>query len=484
MSKSSVRSDFISDSSSSDEDLPSMGSLRDRLARKRNIAGFQSNSICSNSATLPVSPEIDNLYSADIVTVDCYSCSDNNYKPITVDNCNSTSASVTHVSSKPTEPKVKKRSAEEIQDRKRQAQGKKEQRERDKQMKEAEKEMRKIERESKKPFSLTTCLKYIQVLIDTHIVNTCGLGAVILKSCEELGVTCETRELLVPFTVMWKRQVTECKMSSDMKIQTIQDNKEEDDIIVVVPVTEFVQMINVFKLKQQGQLNEGLTFRDYVIQIESCLPDKTVTFIVFGMEQYFRDLKSKTQRKYKQAVQGSSNNTKKSNKDMVAMVTVSRVDVEEALTDTLLQTGCTTFMLEKPEEVADFIRRFSKAVAERPAKKDRFNPVFSFYEEGTSGVKVDKNGNGLLKVWKQQLLQFKNCSPDVAQAIITEYPSPLLLRKAYQACCTEREAIKLLENIVVRRGAGVLETTRRVGKEMARRIFLFFTCDDPDMIIK
>jgi hypothetical protein len=36
---------------------------------------------------------------------------------------------------------------------------------------------------------------------------------------------------------------------------------------------------------------------------------------------------------------------------------------------------------------------------------------------------------GLLKVWKQQLLQFKNISPDIAQAIIAEYPSPLLLRK-------------------------------------------------------
>lgn len=50
------------------------------------------------------------------------------------------------------------------------------------------------------------------------------------------------------------------------------------------------------------------------------------------------------------------------------MVSVSRVDIEEVVTDTLLQTGYTTFMIEKPEEVADLIRRFSKAVAERPAK--------------------------------------------------------------------------------------------------------------------
>lgn len=163
---------------------------------------------------------------------------------------------------------------------------------------------------------------------------------------------------------------------------------------------------------------------------------------------------------------------------------MSQVDVEEAVTYSLLHNGCTTVMLDTSEDVADMVRRFSKAVAERVAKKDRFDPVFSFLEEGTSGVKVEKNMVGLLKVWKQQLLQFKNISPDIAQAIIAEYPSPLLLRKAYQKCSTEKEAVKLLENIVVRRGAGVLETTRRVGKELSRRIFIFFTSEDAELVIK
>ena len=44
-------------------------------------------------------------------------------------------------------------------------------------------------------------------------------------------------------------------------------------------------------------------------------------------------------------------------------------------------------------------------------------------------MKVDRSGHGLLKVWKQQLLQFKSVSPDVAQALIVEYPSPQLLRQ-------------------------------------------------------
>ena len=55
-------------------------------------------------------------------------------------------------------------------------------------------------------------------------------------------------------------------------------------------------------------------------------------------------------------------------KDKSLMLQVSRVDIEEAVTDTQLQTGCSTFMIESQEDVADLLRRFSKAVAERPAK--------------------------------------------------------------------------------------------------------------------
>ena len=40
---------------------------------------------------------------------------------------------------------------------------------------------------------------------------------------------------------------------------------------------------------------------------------------------------------------------------------------------------------------------------------------------------MDRHGNGLLKVWKQQLVQFKNVSPEIANAICAQYPAPRLL---------------------------------------------------------
>lgn len=154
----------------------------------------------------------------------------------------------------------------------------------------------------------------------------------------------------------------------------------------------------------------------------------------------------------------------------------------QAITDNQLQTDVMVYLLETSEELAEFVRTFSKAVAEKPAKKDRLQTAF--FDDGVSTVKVDKNGQGLLKVWKQQLLQFKNISPDIADAIVQAYPSPHLLMEAYRKCNDSNEQEQLLENIVVKRGAGVLETSRRVGKEMSRRIHTFVTSSNPNKVIK
>lgn len=40
--------------------------------------------------------------------------------------------------------------------------------------------------------------------------------------------------------------------------------------------------------KQRGEINDGITVRDYVNQIKTCLPDKSITVIVLGLEQYFK----------------------------------------------------------------------------------------------------------------------------------------------------------------------------------------------------
>ena len=59
---------------------------------------------------------------------------------------------------------------------------------------------------------------------------------------------------------------------------------------------------------------------------------------------------------------------------------------------------------------------------------------FSMFVDGGHGTKVGSDGSGLTNVWRQQLMQFKNVSVEVSNAIIAHYPSPQLLRDVWFSC--------------------------------------------------
>uniref|UniRef100_A0A8W8JAB5 ERCC4 domain-containing protein n=1 Tax=Magallana gigas TaxID=29159 RepID=A0A8W8JAB5_MAGGI len=320
--------------------------------------------------------------------------------------------------------------------------------------------------------------QYLILMLDTRIVNSGGHGVAIFKACEALGIQYITKEQTVPFSITWSRQVTSINVSRENQVETVKSEQMEEDVLVLLPVADFVNFVQNHK-KCGSELGGEPTLTNYVQTVKQHLPNSILSFVVIGMEKYFRDQKTKVQRKHRAAVLSSVRVTPCTDSDQGS---VHRLDVEEAITDNQLQTDVMVYLLETSEELSEFVRTFSKAVAEKPAKKDRLQTAF--FDDGVSTVKVDKNGQGLLRVWKQQLLQFKNISPDIADAIVQAYPSPHLLMEAYRKCNDSNEQEKLIENIVVRRGAGVLETSRRVGKEMSRRICTFVTSSNANEVIK
>ncbi|NXC20799.1 EME1 endonuclease, partial [Corythaeola cristata] len=140
---------------------------------------------------------------------------------------------------------------------------------------------------------------------------------------------------------------------------------------------------------------------------------------------------------------------------------------------------------ESWEELAEFATMFTKAVAEAPFKRARENTEFPFYlEKGwCGGVKVDHSGKGLSEVWKRQIQQFNRVSLEMAEAIVSAYPSPQLLTQAYSRCSSEEERENMLANILVHRGDGVTATSRRIGPDLSRRIYLQMTSHDPDLYL-
>ncbi|XP_046523046.1 probable crossover junction endonuclease EME2 isoform X3 [Equus quagga] len=113
----------------------------------------------------------------------------------------------------------------------------------------------------------------------------------------------------------------------------------------------------------------------------------------------------------------------------------------------------------------------------------RESQAFSFCVAGrwAAGEQVARDGTGLRGAWRRQITQFNRVSPAVAEAVVSAFPSPRLLQQAYAACSTEQERLALLADLPVEAGEGV--RPRRVGPDLSRRIYLFLTTTDPDLLL-
>ena len=80
----------------------------------------------------------------------------------------------------------------------------------------------------------------------------------------------------------------------------------------------------------------------------------------------------------------------------------------------------------------------------------------------------------------RQLEQISLISGDVASAIASRYSTPMSLH-----CAACADGPGFIADLEIRRGAGVLQRTRRVGPETSRRLHALFTPGvDPESILE
>merc|ERR550532_3930475 len=97
-------------------------------------------------------------------------------------------------------------------------------------------------------------------------------------------------------------------------------------------------------------------------------------------------------------------------------------------------------MLETNEEMGAAIKQYSKSIAQIPYKRGKKMSGFNLFMDETRGIRVGKDGSGLVDVWRNQLMNvYKGVSAEMANAIMAEYPNPKILWKAYQDCTTSKE---------------------------------------------
>ncbi|XP_072167677.1 uncharacterized protein [Diadema setosum] len=442
-----------------------------------DVADDSSERSCSTTCT-------DKTSSVSMVTESCDS-----QAPFSQDSCASSSASQRRPRRTPEEVAAAKLQALERKAAKdRQRQERTQLLEEKKRQKQREAEQRKMMRDAKKSERPEECLKHLTAVLDNQVIEDSG-GAQILSRLQALGCKYVIEAQAIPSCISWRRSVMEANLGEDIELGTLMKTIDEREALVIVPVADFVEMVHAFKAEQRGERSPGdMPLSSHVSELKVQLGGVMPTLVVQGMEKYFRSKKNASQRQYRNAVLGvpedeRQRGRKRKRKPEDVDILVSRVEVEEALVDLQIRLSCNVRLVETADQLADLIAMFTKAVAETPFKRKRDAAKFSFHvhTNWAGGVRVTKDGQGLLKVWKQQFMQFRNVSPEIASAVVSQYPSPQLLVQAYKRCPNEDAAKKLLQDIVVRRGEGVLATSRRVGPELSKRVYNFFTSRDGEM---
>ncbi|KAF2978967.1 hypothetical protein EK904_003804 [Melospiza melodia maxima] len=308
------------------------------------------------------------------------------------------------------------------------------------------------------------CQKYITVVLDpglTHesisVILQVEGGEQILSALQAANYSCVFENHAVPCSITWRRKTVTSQMGGG------DEWTEEPNVLVLLGLEEFLSMAHSYKQNADGCAErQKETLQSYVAHMMERMPGRILALAVVGVENYFRS------------------DFFPPNVSVFALVLKNA-----ALVDLQLSTQVQISIFESSEELGEYATMFTKAVAEAPYKRERENTGFSFYLEKDCcrGVKVDPSGKGLLKVWKRQIQQFNRVSSEMAEAIVSAYPSPQLLIQAYERCSSEQERENMLANIAVHRGEGVTATARRVGPELSRRIYLHMTSHDPDLCL-
>ncbi|XP_060835314.1 crossover junction endonuclease EME1-like [Rhopalosiphum padi] len=315
------------------------------------------------------------------------------------------------------EPKRKKRSTkEEIEERKKEEK--------------ARKDAKKRLAEELKRLSPKECMKYITVHIDMNLMNH-EYTEKIISEIESTDANYKTESYsTVLNSITWSRRIS--------------DTVSEDENFMLL-IWEFDYVKNL--ITSYELLNKINDIKLYKTQL---------SIIIYSTTDQLKKTKSKKNGK------------------------VSEPDMLNSLEQMMLSCQVSFRFVENKNDIGLAVLHLTKSIAQKPYKLNKYKEEQEGCDWYASGhtkncVTVDKNGTGLTQLWRQMLSQFPLCGLETSEAIATAYGSPIALLEAYDNCSSRLKGETLLQDIPVRRGFGPLASNRRIGPELSKKIYTFFT---------
>ncbi|XP_037013032.2 probable crossover junction endonuclease EME2 [Artibeus jamaicensis] len=304
-------------------------------------------------------------------------------------------------------------------------------------------------------------LRRLTVRVDPAILEDAGAD-ILMEALGSLGCEYHIEPQRPSRSLRWSRVKPEPCLNSVPAELLAAD--EQELLLLLLEPEEFLQ--GVFQLTQIC----GPTCSVPWISPESCTCPHLA---VIGLDAYLWSRQPNAQEMQQPESPGVAR----------AKVVVGWPEVEEALVLLQLWANLDVLLVASWQELSQRVCAFTKALAQRPFKRFQESKAFSFCtaRRWVAGERVTRDGTGLRGAWWRQIRQFNRVSPAVADAVVTAFPSPRLLQQAYLGCSTEQERMALLADLPVKvDGSGRL---RRVGPDLSRRICLFLTSTNPDLLL-
>ncbi|KAL6262881.1 hypothetical protein P5V15_005670 [Pogonomyrmex californicus] len=335
-----------------------------------------------------------------------------------------------------------------------------------------EKALKAIEKKTSRDMKPGECIKFMEVNLDRHI-DTFVSREEIESALRNVDIKFKITTELISNSITWQRSVEEDYIDEDNKVRTKSSIQIEEHVIVIWSNYEAVKHVA-----------EG-TFCTSISNSKDLIPSYSMTLVIYGMEEYF------TYRKKQKSDQNPGSKgpryNGKNNQQFDTLPIISRQQLEMCLAEIQIVAKCSSRLIENAQDLALMIYQYTKSISEIPyklQKKGNQESKFDWYVMGDNKntVRVDKDGNGLKRLWQQQLCQFNLSSLETSEAICMAYPSPAQLIKAYRNC-TPDEGVNLLKDISIRRAAGPITAARKIGPELSKKMYVMFTSQNGDALL-
>lgn len=260
------------------------------------------------------------------------------------------------------------------------------------------------------------CLKFMEVVIDKNIENFSYITDII-STLLNTNLQYSIKSQFISNSITWKRNIENHYVNENNEICTITNIENIDQILIIWNWDE-----TVIKIANDS-------FCTSISDIKSLLPNYKIILVIFGIENYFTyKMQGKNSDKSETKNKKQKTNTK-NNLEYKNFVEISRRQFETCLNEIQIAADCSSRLINNSQDLALMIYQCTKAIAEIPYKLEKNKSLinkFNWYILGDNRntVKVDKDGNGLKRLWQQQLCQFNLSSLEIAEAICSVYPCP------------------------------------------------------------